>query len=74
MHTIGGISSFINIRFGHYTETVPRSDGEVLVFEGLFTTGVRLSCHDFLIKVLRKFKVRLHQLMPNVVVALSKFV
>lgn len=53
------------------------SDGEVLVFEGLFTAGLRLpchDCHDFLIKVLRKFKVRLHQLMPNVVVALSKFV
>lgn len=29
-------------------ETLPRPDGERLVFEGLFTAGLRLSGHDFL--------------------------
>jgi hypothetical protein len=53
---------------------VPKPDGERLVFEGLFTAGLHLSCHDFLIEVLRKSKVQLHQLTPNVVVALSTFV
>jgi hypothetical protein len=55
-------------------KTLPRPDGERLVFEGLFTASLRLSSHDFLIKVLKKFKVQLHQLTPNVVVALSKFI
>lgn len=30
---------------------------EVLVFEGLFLTGLRLSCHELLLDVLEKFKV-----------------
>lgn len=55
-------------------ETVPRLDGEVLVFEGLFVDGLRLLSHGFLVEVLEKFKVQIHQLTPNVVVALSKFV
>jgi hypothetical protein len=38
-------------------ETVPRPDGKVLVFEGLFVAGLWLPSHDFLFKVLEKFKV-----------------
>lgn len=55
-------------------ETVLRPEGEVLLFEGLFVAGLRLPCHGFLIEVLEKFKVQIQQLMPNAVVALSKFV
>lgn len=55
-------------------ETTPRLGSEVMVFEGLFVAGLHLPCHDFLVKVLEKFKVQIHQLTPNVVGALSKFV
>jgi hypothetical protein len=54
-------------------ETVPRLDGEVLVFEGLFNVGLHLKCHGFLAEVLEKFKVQIHQLTSNTMVALSNF-
>jgi hypothetical protein len=34
-----------------------RLNNEVLVFEGLFLAGLRLSCHELLLDVLEKFKV-----------------
>jgi hypothetical protein len=55
-------------------EIVPRPDDEVLVFESLFLVGLHLPYHDFLVAILDKFEVQIHQLTPNVVVALSKFV
>lgn len=39
-------------------DIVPRPDGEVLVFEGLFAAGVRVSFDGFLTEVLEKFKVK----------------
>jgi hypothetical protein len=68
--------SFFPVGCGRATgaETSPRPDDEVFVFESLFVAGLRLPFHDFLIAVLDKFKVQIHQLTPNVVVALSKFI
>jgi hypothetical protein len=45
-------------------DTVLRPDGEVLVFEGLFVAGLWLPGHGFLVEVVKKFKVQIHQLTP----------
>lgn len=52
-------------------ETTLEPKGEVLVFESLFAAGLRLPCHGFLVDVLDKYKVHIHQLTPNAMVALS---
>jgi hypothetical protein len=56
------------------TEEVPEPEGELVVFEAFFTTGLRLLAHRFVGEVLRRFNVQVHQLTPNVVVALAKYV
>jgi hypothetical protein len=55
-------------------EEVPESEGELVVFEAFFAAGLRLPAHRFVGEVLRRFNVQVHQLTPNVVVALSKYV
>jgi hypothetical protein len=55
-------------------EEVPEPEGELVVFEAFFITGLRLSAHRFVSEVLQKFEVWVHQLTPNVVVALAKYV
>jgi hypothetical protein len=56
------------------TEFVPqhRAD-EAVFFEDSFITGLRFPPHPFLAEILRKFRVHLHQLTPNVIVHISKF-
>ncbi len=39
-----------------------------------FAAGLRLPAHRFMAEVLRRFEVQVHQLTPNVVVALAKYV
>ena len=56
------------------TEEVPEPEGELVVFEAFFAAGLRLPAHRFVGEVLRRFNVQIHQLTPNVVVALSKYV
>jgi hypothetical protein len=56
------------------TEEVPEPEGELVVFEAFFAAGLRLPAHRFVGEVLRRFNVQVHQLTPNVVVALSKYV
>jgi hypothetical protein len=56
------------------TEEVPKPEGELVVFEAFFAAGLRLPAHRFVGKVLRRFNVQIHQLTPNAVVALSKYV
>jgi hypothetical protein len=46
----------------------------LVVFETFFTAGLRLPTHRFVGEVLRRFNVQVHQLTPNAVVALSKYV
>jgi hypothetical protein len=55
-------------------EEVPEPEGELVVFEAFFTAGLRLPAHRFVSEVLRKFGVQVHQLIPNAVVALAKYV
>jgi hypothetical protein len=49
-------------------------EGELVVFEAFFAAGLRLPAHRFVGEVLRRFNVQVHQLTPNAVVALSKYV
>jgi hypothetical protein len=56
------------------TEEVPEPEGELVVFEAFFAAGLRLPAHRYVGEVLRRFNVQIHQLTPNVVVALSKYV
>jgi hypothetical protein len=53
-------------------EEVHELEGELVVFEAFFTAGLRLLTHLFVVEVLWKFKVQVHQLTPNAVVALAK--
>jgi hypothetical protein len=55
-------------------EEVPKPEGELVVFEAFFITGLRLPAHRFVSEVLQNFKVQVHQLTPNAVVALAKYV
>jgi hypothetical protein len=55
-------------------EEVPEPEGELVVFEAFFTAGLRLPAHRFVAEVLQRFEVQVHQLTPNAVVALAKYV
>jgi hypothetical protein len=46
----------------------------LVVFESFFVAGLRLPAHRFVVEVLQRFEVQIHQLMPNIVVALAKYV
>jgi hypothetical protein len=55
-------------------EEVPEPEGELVVFEAFFVVGLHLPAHRFVGEVMRRFNVQVHQLTPNAVVALSKYV
>jgi hypothetical protein len=55
-------------------EEVPEPEGELVIFEAFFAAGLRLLAHRFVGEVLRRFDVQVHQLTPNAVVALAKYV
>jgi hypothetical protein len=55
-------------------EEVPEPEGELVVFEAFFAAGLRRPAHRFVGEVLRRFNVQVHQLTPNAMVALSKYV
>jgi hypothetical protein len=55
-------------------EEIPEPEGELVVFESFFVAGLRLPAHRFMAEVLRRFEVQVHELTPNVVVVLAKFV
>jgi hypothetical protein len=44
---------------------VPEPEGELVVFEAFFATGLRLPAHRFVVEVLRRFEVQIHQLTPR---------
>jgi hypothetical protein len=50
-------------------EEIPEPEGKLVVFESFFVAGLRLPAHRFVAEVLQRFKVQVHQLTPNVVVA-----
>jgi hypothetical protein len=47
---------------------------EAVVFEDLFTVGLRVVHHPVLVDILWKFQVQLHQLTPNAIVQIRKFI
>jgi hypothetical protein len=55
-------------------EEIPEPEGELVVFESFFVGGLRLPAHRFVAEVLQWFEVQVHQLTPNAVVALAKYV
>jgi hypothetical protein len=55
-------------------EEILEPEGEIVVFEAFITVGLRLPAHRFVVEVLQRFDVQIHQLTPNAVVALVKYV
>jgi hypothetical protein len=56
-------------------ETVPEPRDDVdVIFEDLFNMGLHMSPHQVLTDNLQKFHVQLHQLTPNAIVQISKFI
>jgi hypothetical protein len=55
-------------------EEIPEPEGEIVVFEAFFTAGLRLPAHRFVVEVLQRYDVQIHQLTPNAMVALAKYV
>jgi hypothetical protein len=55
-------------------EEIPEPEGESVVFEAFFITDLRLPAYHFVAEVLQRFEVQIHQLTPNAVVALAKYV
>jgi hypothetical protein len=56
-------------------ETVPTPwADEPVGFEDLFSTGLRMPPHSELTDNLQKFHVQLHQLTPNVILQIDKFI
>jgi hypothetical protein len=62
------------VRWVPGAEEIPEPESELVVFEAFFIAGLRLPAHRFMADVLRRFEVQVHQLTPNVVVALAKYV
>jgi hypothetical protein len=56
-------------------ETVlePQPD-KAVVFEEFFNAGLRMPSHPVLADILLKFQVQIHQLTPNAIVQLSKYI
>jgi hypothetical protein len=69
---------------GYYAEGMGREPGEetalepngdeAVEFEEFFTTGLRIPTHPVLSDILLKFQVQIHQLTPNAIVQLSKYI
>jgi hypothetical protein len=55
-------------------EEVPEPEGKLVVFEAFFIAGLRLPAHRFVSEVPQKFEVQVHQLTPNAMVELAKYV
>jgi hypothetical protein len=59
----------------HGAESVPNPhEDKAVVFEDFFAAGLRMPLHPVLLDILRKYQVQLHQLTPNVIVQIGKFV
>jgi hypothetical protein len=49
-------------------------ENEAAVFEDFFVAGLCMPPHPVLLDILRKFWVQLHQLTPNAIIQISKFI
>jgi hypothetical protein len=45
-----------------------------MVFKEFFTVGLRMPPHPVLADILLKFQIQIHQLTPNAIVQLSKYI
>jgi hypothetical protein len=56
-------------------ETVPEPHiDKAVLFELLFTGGLRMPPHRVLVAILLKYQIQVHQLTPNAIVQLSKYI
>jgi hypothetical protein len=55
-------------------EEIPEPEGKLVVFKAFFVAGLCLPVHRFVAEVQQRFEVQVHQLTPNAVVALAKYV
>jgi hypothetical protein len=55
-------------------QTPTPKDGEVVVFHDFFTCGLRFPCNPIFPAILDAFSVNIHQLLPNSVLEVSKFI
>jgi hypothetical protein len=55
-------------------EDVREPEGKLVVFEAFFDAGLRLPAHRFVVEVLRRFEVQIHQLTLNAMAALANYV
>jgi hypothetical protein len=56
-------------------ESVPDPQtNKAMVFEDFFTAGLLMLPHPILLDILHKFQVQLHQLTPNAIVQIGKFI
>jgi hypothetical protein len=69
-------------RLGYFGDGVGRtlgakelleSKGELVVFEAFFTAALHFPVHRFVVEVLQRFAVQIHQVTPNAMVELAKF-
>jgi hypothetical protein len=58
---------------GEETVPEPRAD-EAVLFEEFFTDGLRMPLHHVLAAILLKYQIQIHQLTPNAIVQLSKYI
>ena len=54
-------------------EMTDPKEGECVVFRDFFVAGLRFPLDPVVPEILARFKVKIHQLTPNAVVQLSKF-
>jgi hypothetical protein len=75
MHEMQHLGYFGNrVGWAPGAEDVPESEGELVVFEAFFSAGLHLPAHRFIAEVLLKFEIKIHQLTPNAMVVLAKYV
>jgi hypothetical protein len=58
---------------GEETVPEPRAD-EAILFKVFFTAGFRIPSHSVLAAILLKYQIQIHQLTPNAIVQLSKYI
>lgn len=54
-------------------ELLPNKD-EVVVFRDYFMAGLVIPCHQFMLDVLNRYQVQMHEFTPTALAHLSKFV
>jgi hypothetical protein len=55
-------------------EDVPEPEGDLVVFEAFFAASLCSPAHRFIVEVVRRFEVQIHQLTPNAMATLVKYV